>query len=44
VLSLTARETTGEVAARFADVYGASVSKDTISKITEKVVAEMQAR
>jgi putative transposase len=42
VLSLTARGlTTGEVAAHFADVYGASVSKDTVSKITEKVSAEM---
>lgn len=33
--------TTGEVAAHFADVYGATVSKDTISRITDKVVAEM---
>lgn len=42
VLSLTARGlTTGEVAAHFADVYGASVSKDTISRITEKVSGEM---
>jgi transposase-like protein len=42
VLSLTAKGlTTGEVAAHFADIYGASVSKDTISKITDKVVAEM---
>ena len=42
VLSLTARGlTTGEVAAHFADVYGATVSKDTISRITDKVVAEM---
>ncbi|GAB3915547.1 hypothetical protein GCM10011575_38630 [Microlunatus endophyticus] len=42
VLSLTARGlTTGEVAAHFDDVYGAKVSKDTISKITDKVVAEM---
>ena len=42
VLSLTACGlTTGEVAAHFAEVYGAKVSKDTISKITEKVVAEM---
>jgi putative transposase len=31
----------GEVAAHFADVYGASVGKDTISRITEKVTAEM---
>lgn len=42
VLSLTARGlTTGEVAAHFADVYGASVSKDTISKITDKVIEEL---
>jgi transposase-like protein len=42
VLSLTARGlTTGEVAAHFADVYGASVSKDTISRITDKVIEEM---
>ena len=42
VLSLTARGlTTGEVAAHFDDVYGASVSKETISKITDKVIEEM---
>jgi putative transposase len=42
VLSLTAKElTTGEVAAHFADAYGATVSKDTISRITDKVIAEM---
>jgi putative transposase len=42
VLSLTARGlTTGEIAAHFNDVYGATVSKDTISRITEKVSAEM---
>ncbi len=42
VLSLTARGlTTGEIAAHFGEVYGARVSKDTISRITEKVVAEM---
>jgi transposase-like protein len=42
VLSLTARGlTTGEVAAHFGEVYGASVSKDTISKITDKVIEEM---
>lgn len=42
VLSLTARGlTTGEIAAHFTDVYGATVSKDTISRITEKVSAEM---
>lgn len=42
VLSLTARGlTTGEVSAHFAEVYGAKVSKDTISKITDKVIEEM---
>ena len=42
VLSLTARGlTTGEISAHFAEVYGASVSKDTVSKITDKVVEEM---
>jgi putative transposase len=42
VLSLTARGlTTGEVAAHFAEVYGAKVSEDTISRITDKVVEEM---
>jgi transposase-like protein len=42
VLSLTARGlTTGEIAAHFGEVYGARVSKDTVSRITEKVVAEM---
>jgi putative transposase len=44
VLSLTARGlTTGEIAAHFAEVYGATVSKDTISRITEKVVEEMNS-
>lgn len=32
---------TGEIAARFDDVYGAKVSKDTISRITDKVVGEL---
>ncbi len=42
VLSLTARGlTTGEIAAHFAEVYGAKVSKDTISRITDKVLEEM---
>jgi putative transposase len=42
VLSLTARGlTTGEISAHFAEVYGASIGKDTVSKITEKVTAEM---
>ena len=42
VLSLTARGlTTGEIAAHFDEVYGAKVSKDTISRITEKVAGEL---
>jgi putative transposase len=42
VLSLTARGlTTGEVAAHFDEVYGAKVSRDTISRITDKVCEEM---
>jgi len=42
VLSLYAKGmTTGEISAHFADIYGASVSKETISRITDKVVAEM---
>jgi len=35
--------TTGEISAHFAEVYGASIGKDTISRITDKVVEEMQA-
>ncbi len=35
--------TTGEISAHFAEVYGASISKDTISRITDKVVEEMQS-
>jgi putative transposase len=42
VLSLSARGlTTGEIAAHFDEVYEARVSKDTISKITEKVTGEL---
>lgn len=42
VLSLYAKGlTTGEVAAHFGEIYGASVSKETVSRITDKVVAEM---
>jgi transposase-like protein len=33
--------TTGEISAHFAEVYGASVSKDTVSRITDRVVEEM---
>jgi putative transposase len=44
VLSLYARGlTTGDIAAHFADIYDAQVSKDTISRITDRVVEEMQA-
>ena len=40
VLSLTARGlTTGEVSAHLAEVYGAHVGKDQVSRITEAVVA-----
>src|SRR3954465_11721444 len=42
VLSLSARGlTTGEISAHFAQIYGASVSKETISRITDRVVEEM---
>jgi transposase-like protein len=42
VLSLYAKGlTTGEIAAHFAEIYGASVSKETVSRITDKVTAEM---
>src|SRR3954453_19306602 len=42
VLSWTAKGlTTGEVSAHFAEVYGARVSKDTVSRITDKVMEEM---
>jgi putative transposase len=42
VLSLYANGlTTGEISAHFAQIYGASVSKETISRITDKVVEEM---
>jgi transposase-like protein len=33
--------TTGEISAHFAEIYGASISKETVSRITDKVVAEM---
>jgi putative transposase len=43
VLSLYARGlTTGEISAHFREIYGASVSKETVSRITDKVVAEME--
>jgi putative transposase len=44
VISLAAKGlTTGEIAAHFADVYGAQVSRDTISRITDRVIEEMVA-
>jgi transposase-like protein len=44
VLSLSARGlTTGEISAHLAEVYGASVSKETVSKITDQVLEEMSA-
>ncbi len=43
MLSLYAKGlTTGEISAHFAEIYGASVSKETISRITDKVIEEMQ--
>ena len=43
VLSLYAKGlTTGEISSHFAEIYGASVSKETISRITDKVLEEMQ--
>jgi putative transposase len=42
VLSLCAKGlTTGEICAHFAEIYGASVSRETISRITDKVIEEM---
>ncbi len=42
VISLFAKGlTTGEISAHLAEVYGASISKDTISRITDKIVEEM---
>src|SRR3954451_15698883 len=44
VLSLYAHGlTTGEISAHFAQIYGASVSKETVSRITDKVLEEMAA-
>jgi len=44
VLSLYAKGlTTGEISAHFAEIYGASVSRETISRITGKVIEEMQS-
>ena len=45
ILALYAKGlTTGEISAHFAEIYGASVSKETVSRIvTDRVVEEMQA-
>src|ERR687884_805150 len=43
VLSLYAKGlTTGEISAHFHDIYGASVSKETVSRITDAVIADME--
>lgn len=43
VLSLYAKGlTTGEISAHFTEIYGASISKETISRITDLVIAEME--
>ena len=42
VISLTAKGlTTGEVEAHLAEVYGATISRETISKITDRVLGEL---
>ncbi len=42
VLSLYAKGlTTGEISAHFAEIYGASVTKETVSRITDRVLEEM---
>jgi transposase-like protein len=44
VISLYAKGlTTGEIQAHLADIYGARVSRDMISKITDKVIDEMNS-
>ena len=44
VLSLYAKGlTTGEISAHFAEIYGAPVSRETISRITDTVIEEMQS-
>jgi putative transposase len=44
VLSLYVKGlTNGEISARFAGIYNTLVSKDTVSRITDKVIEEMQA-
>lgn len=44
MLSLYAKGlTTGEISAHFADVHGAWVVKDTVTRITNRVIEEMKA-
>jgi putative transposase len=44
VLSLSAKGlTTGEISAHLGEVYGAEVSKDTVTRITDRVIEEMTA-
>ena len=44
VLSLSAKGlTTGEISAHLGEVYGAEVSKDTVTRITDRVIEEMQS-
>ncbi len=43
VLSLSSRGlTSGEISAHFAEVYGAGVPEDTITRITDTVLEECQ--
>lgn len=45
VLSLSAKGlTTGEIAGHFDDVYGAKVSKGTISRIAAKIISRTSTR
>lgn len=45
LLSLYAKGlTTGESSDHFAKIYGASVSRETVSRITDKVIEEMNDR
>jgi transposase-like protein len=44
VLSLYAKGlTTGEISAHFAEIYGASVSKEAISRITDRRAVKARA-
>jgi putative transposase len=44
VLSLYAKGLrTGEISAHFQEIYGASVSREAVSRISDKVIEEMQA-